>query len=129
MQNFQDKRARRKLLYSHATILLIVLVLIWLAHAVLGISQKRSIALQGREAAESELNVLRNRKQVLEDDIARLSSPDGKEVEIRSKFQVAKPGEEVIIIIDEGVYSEATSSAVKADKSFWDVIEEFLSRF
>ena len=128
MQNFQDKRARRKLIYSHATIVVLVVIFLLLSHAVWGIYQKKVLAKEGTDAALRDLAVLQERKTSLEVDIARLSTAQGKEAELRGKFQVAKPGEEVIVVVEGGASTSTSAVAGKQAKSFLDVLREFFGR-
>ncbi|OHB24864.1 MAG: hypothetical protein A2542_02560 [Parcubacteria group bacterium RIFOXYD2_FULL_52_8] len=99
MKNFQDKRTRRRLLYSHVSIAALLVVLVLLLQAVWNIYEKRKLTQVSRAHTDRELAFLQERKRSLEADIARLSSDRGSEAELRSKFQVAKPGEEVIVVL------------------------------
>ena len=54
-----------------------------------------------RMEREEDLNALKARAEVLEGDIEHLQSDRGLEEELRSRFDVAKEGEQVIIIVED----------------------------
>ena len=54
-----------------------------------------------RNEAEARFRAAEIRRERLEEEVARLKTERGWEEEIRRNFQVAKPGEGVIIIIDD----------------------------
>ena len=63
------------------------------------------------------LNELEGRESSLREEIERLSTERGIEEEVRSKFEVGKDGEEIIIIVDnpEGENAEKKET----EKTFW----------
>lgn len=126
MQNFQDKRTRRRLIYSQATILILFFLIVLLSHAVWGIYKKKQLTQSTKATVDRELAFLLARKQSLESDLERLESTRGIESELRSKFQIARPHEEVIVVIDEAVSTSNTAAATQtAPRNFWLVIKDF----
>ena len=101
MRQFADKRKIRKILYSPLSIIVLVALVFFLARAVWGVYLKNNISRQVREAAVRQINELEARKAELEEKLRELESPEGLEAEIRDKLPVAKPGEEVIIIVND----------------------------
>ncbi len=65
--------------------------------------------MRSRKAAEinelvrREMTDLENKKTAMEALINRLETETGAEEEIRSKFPVKKPGENMVVIVDEEV--------------------------
>ena len=53
------------------------------------------------EETRKEISALEKRNAELTADIASLESDSGKESEIRKRFDVAKPGEKILIIVDK----------------------------
>ncbi len=78
-----------------------------------------------REAVESEIQALQERRTTLESEVKYLSNERGMESELRKQFDVARKGEQVVIILDEkekpDVGSEATTTATttRAWYRFW----------
>ncbi len=67
-----------------------------------------------REEAQKEVEKLKERKEELEVEVEYLSNERGIEAEIRRQYDVAKDGEQIVIMIEdagEGDKVKATSSA------------------
>ncbi len=62
-----------------------------------------------RAEAEADLATLQVREAELKDKVEYLESERGMEAEMRRNFDVAQPGEQVVIILDE----EESDSAIK----------------
>lgn len=78
---------------------LLVLLLLALLWAVWGIAKKEEIARNAVEDRKAELAVLKERKEVFEENLAELSTDRGKEATLRQNHGVARSGEEVIIVV------------------------------
>ena len=96
-----ERRKRKFSLKSYGVALGLIALIVFLAKPVWGVYQKeRAVRAEERETRR-ELNTLLERKAFLETEVARLSSGRGIEEEVRTKFPVAQPGEEVIVVVDE----------------------------
>jgi len=100
MLDIRERTRLRRLLYAKPTIILLAFLVALLSHGAWGVYQKSKEAMAKQEKAEKELAGLLAREQELKGDIARLSSEEGVEEEIRERFMVAKEGEKVMIITD-----------------------------
>ena len=54
-----------------------------------------------RQQVEAEVENLRQRQVTLEADVGYLQSERGQEAEMRRQFDVALPGEQVVVIVEE----------------------------
>mgnify|MGYP001584549357 CR=1 FL=1 len=96
------KRKRWKsLLYSPLSIILLFFLVILLGKSVWGVYQKSRISGEARKSAERELSDLLSRQKTLSEELEDLKNGVGVEKAFRERYQVAKPGESVIIIVDE----------------------------
>ncbi len=95
---------------------LLLLVIAWLAHLIWGLTGKVSIAFTEAKEVQMRYEALEARRSVLESDLAVLATSRGKEAAIRESFGVAKPGEEVIVVVPPVA---ATSSP---ERSWWQRI-------
>jgi len=84
--------------------------------------KKANSARISKNSADVDLIELEARKEYLESSIDNLNTDLGIEQEVRSKFGVAKEGEEVVVIIN-GIDDEDSSSVQK--KSLWTRIKDF----
>jgi len=77
----------------------LVIVLFLLVRPTWNIYQKSREGERKREQAESELQLLNERKQELQSDVEYIQSSRGFDQKIRDKFGVAKKGETMVVII------------------------------
>ncbi len=101
MFDFYQKRKLRSIVNSPFTQGLILLMVIWVGWSAY---VRYEIAMEmkdRREIAESQADELQMRKDNLEEKVQYLSSERGIEAEMRRQFDVALPGEQVVVIVDK----------------------------
>lgn len=99
--------------FSYATLLLLVLVIVLMGRSVFErFSVEREMSMR-RIEAERELKELKLRAAALESQVKYLEDDRGMEAEIRSRFDVVKEGEQVVIILDDETNQEATETEVE----------------
>ena len=118
MLDSQQKRKLSHILYHKATLVILLLVTLFVLRSTWIVWQKKeesdelkNISLKykkGLEARDMELNTV----------IEKLGTEAGKEAEIRSKFNVAKNGETVVLITDEASDTLATTTS----QGFWQKV-------
>jgi cell division protein FtsB len=127
MFDFHQKRKLRSILNSPITqgvLLFLVFMAGWSAYV------RFDIAMEMRERRiqeELQATALEARKETLEKQVEYLSSERGIEAEMRRQFDVALPGEKVVVIVNEeneeaAVKPLATSSASHVETpwyQFW----------
>ncbi|MEK7589985.1 MAG: septum formation initiator family protein [Patescibacteria group bacterium] len=115
--DFHEKRKFKRLLYSKITLIILGLIVIWLSFVVWSMYEKERDTRLKRIEQREILNELEGRESSLREEIERLSTERGIEEEVRSKFEVGKDGEEIIIIVDnpEGENAEKKET----EKTFW----------
>lgn len=121
---FQERKKFRKVLYSKATLLVLLGVSIFVTRGAWQVYQKAAIARAERVEAERSLAELDARTEGFEASIARLKSEQGIEEEIRQKFTVARPNEEVVVIVDE-TDKKSKNGEVPREQSFWKKLLNF----
>ena len=122
---FQERKKIRKILYSKASISVLFLIVILSADGAWNIYQKAEIARAERDAAFKALTDIQARKVELESSLARLRSEQGVEADVRGKFTVAKPGEDVVVVVDDNMKKSENSEA-SSPSGFWARIGAFL---
>jgi cell division protein FtsB len=120
---FQERKKIRKIIYSKATLIALAILLIFIADGAWNIYQKATIARGERERAAKELSDLRTRSAELQASLARLQSERGVEEDVRQKFTVARPGEDVVVVVDDTAKKSENSEA--GSKSIWAHIASF----
>lgn len=94
-----SKRTHTQQVGEYVLAALLVLIALVLAWAVWGIAKKEEIARRAVEDRKAELAVLKERKNVFEENLAELSTARGQEATLRQNHGVARSGEEVIIVV------------------------------
>ncbi len=125
MHGFQGQKniSFLRRLYSWPVILILFVSVLLLGFSVYGLFVKSRTAEANRREAEMRLESLQRRKTELDTELDRLSTDEGVETEIRTRFPVAKPDEGVIQIVGEKRIGEATTSSPSvspSEKSFWN---------
>lgn len=100
MREYQRRRRIREVLYSRAALATLLLFTVLISKAAWDMYAKERESQRQLEAVESELAALVARENLLQDDLARLKTPEGIEAEIRAQFQVAKPGEQMVVLVE-----------------------------
>ena len=120
MVDFQRKKNIRKVIYSRITIFVLFVVVVFLLRAVYDIYKKERVSFKSVASVEENYNDLKDRKNMLRSEIDRLNTDKGIEEEIRSKFSVARPGETVVVIVDNS--SNTSTDSESTGQSFWQKI-------
>lgn len=90
------------MLYSRLSVVILLVIIFFLGRAAFGAYQKYNLARVALSAALAKVAELEARKEFIGSEIERFKNERGIEGELRRKFDVAKPGEEVIVIIEPG---------------------------
>src|SRR3989344_1056487 len=109
MKIFQEKRQFRSRLYSRTVLFALIILIVFLGKGVFDIYGKERQSARMRAEAEGRLGELQAQRANLERETTKLQSVEGIEEKIRSKFNVAKPGENVVLIVDDAT-TTATST-------------------
>lgn len=113
MREIRQRRATKRRLYSYWTILLLVVLLGLFARAAYGVYLKAKDSGERASQAEQELLRLTERNQELDKQITRLKTDEGIEAEIRETYRMAKPGENLAIILGaEDAIPTSTSQGI-----------------
>ena len=112
-------------MYSKITIVLMIILAIFLARATWSVYQKNIESAKDMQGAQKEAAVLMSRQKILSDENTRLKTPSGFEAEIRSKYSVVKPGEDMYIIVDP---KDAPPNMSSETMSWWNKVKSFFGQ-
>lgn len=122
MMEFQEKRRLKNFFYCKFTLFVLLVIVIWLANAVWNVYKKQDYTKVNLAKTAASLEGLQAREKMLSSEIERLKTKDGTEAEIREKYGLVKPGEEVIVVIDEG---DTNHDITPAPAGFWQRIMDW----
>ncbi len=100
MFDFHEKRKIRTFLYSKVVIGALFLGAVFLSFSVYDryiVAEEMQAKLEDKRA---QLEELQNRAELLESKVEYFKNDRGIEEELRNRFDVAKEGEQVIVLID-----------------------------
>lgn len=110
-----EKRSRFEI--SLAVVASGVLAIIILTHAVRSyIIERRE--LRNRKASLEEIQKKEALRADLKEKLDKLQSGEGLEIEARSRLNLQRPGEHVLIVLDDK--GKAATTTQKANASFWE---------
>jgi cell division protein FtsB len=124
MIEFQEKRRIKRMLYSKPVIFVLVVLIVFLLNAVWNVYQKRQIAKDNYVKIADNLKRLQAREKILSSEIERIKLDEGIEEEIRERYGLVKPGEEVLVIVSDNTAQVSTSTS--ANTSLWQKIKKWL---
>lgn len=124
MLEFQEKRKVKKFIYSKLTLVILVIVIFFVLRGVWSVYQKEQYTRDNLNKTAQDLQGLKDREQMLSTEIDRLKTQSGTEAEIRDKYGLVKPGEEVIVIVDKN--TDASNTDATSGDSFWQKMLDWL---
>jgi hypothetical protein len=96
--------------------IVLMLAAVWLGFNIVSLFGKAPIAFQQANEARAQYLELEKRKATLQANLDALKTPRGEDAAIRTAFGVARPGEEVIVVVPPG------TTTATATPSFWQEI-------
>ncbi len=125
MREFQERNQERKLvkrrMYSKASLIILALILFFMAKGVYAVYEKERESRAEVDRIAKQKAELQQRYDFIQEKSDHLKSTEGIEAEIRSKFDVVKEGEGMIVIVDKNVTTiEEDRRGVL--KKFWDSV-------
>jgi cell division protein FtsB len=122
MLDFECKIKKKKRLYSLPVIVLSCLVFAFLVKANISMYAGYKMSNDRREQIENQFQELSERKGEIETDINHLDSKVGIEEELRSRKNLAKADEKVLILLEEKEKTD-TQTDENARQGFWQKIK------
>ncbi len=120
MLDIQQKRRFRNFIYNKFTLGLLFMIVLLAVHSTWRVYQKRKESIAMMSSSEIRLRELEERDRELELKIKKISTNSGLEEEIRSKFNVVKDNENIVIIVRE---DDSGTTTEVAKLSFWSRIK------
>ena len=123
MADFQQKRKFKNIIYSKVSFFILFILVIFMARATYNIYSKERLSIDSYAAVEKSYQGLNTRKEMLQSEINRLKTDGGMEEEIRSRFDVAKPGETVVVVVDSSSSQDTTPTPIGFWSKFWGIFK------
>lgn len=121
MFDFYEKRKVKKLLHSRVVLTVLCIPVVLMMYAAYNAYEKKQETSERRSELSARLAGLEERRTELEQDIDMLNDPRGVEAELRSRYEVGKEGEEVVVFVEQIATDTENIQPVKKD-TIWDKI-------
>lgn len=122
MLGFQGVRRKRRIKQFFIGVILILITL-WVLEGVWGQYRQNRIVREAYKEAELEMSALLERQGKLSEELKRLGTERGIEEELRSRFQIAQPGEKTVVIVDSKNEGEKDID----NEGLWNSLKNFFS--
>lgn len=109
MSEFEERKKFWRIFYSPLVLIVLLVVFLFIARSMLRVYSHEQVSTEDRQRVEDELATVSRRAAALKDQVDALSTQQGIDNEIRSKFNVSKAGEGVAIIVN-GTSAESFSA-------------------
>ena len=109
----------KRMVFRLGLVIVFGILVFFIARATWNIYEKNSVARKERNESREELKNLEERHTQISSDLEKLKTDRGLEEEIRSKFQVSKPGEHTIVLLDPKKEEE-----IEVKKNLWERIKD-----
>ena len=103
MKEFQHINGEKNKVYSKWVILVLLILVIVALRGLVGLYAKKSTSGEEMKLVEAKRAELQERYNNLSIKVNELNTNEGLEREIRAKFDVVKPGENVIMVVDKEI--------------------------
>ena len=121
----KSKLRKWQIFYSPLSLIVLLAIFIFLARTTWGVYNHELVSSRDRERVERDLAAAKSRSYMLQKQVAVLETSQGVDEEIRSKFNVAKKGEGVAVIVGAPALVATASASTTPDKNWWQKILEF----
>lgn len=111
----------QRMAYSWGSLGVLLVLALILGRGTWGLYQKNARAEERRDVALLELHEVEDRKQGLELELAHIKTTSGIEAELRHKFDVAREGEHLLVIVDK----EVSQEPLPPTPSLWRNVRDF----
>ena len=121
MAEFKKNKTKKNILYSPLVLLFLLFLAIVFIYNMIGLIERTHEAGKKKQLVESHIAELEARKKSLEDDIAKMKTPDGLEETIRDKYQLVRDGEKLVVITDNA--APQAPAPQKSSGGFWEFLK------
>ena len=120
MTDFRQKQKIKRVLYSRITLFFLTILIVIVTYNTWDIYKKERATKEILLKVQAEYSELQKREEFLAGEIQRLETDAGIEAEIRERYGVGRPGEEVIVLLEKQNKEE-----IVEEKGFWKKIQSW----
>ena len=134
---YGKRRLSKRIISSPLPLVVLLIAIVVLTRAAYGIHEKAAASAEKLSQAENELAKEEAHESDLKNKVSSLSTDDGIEAELRTKYRAVKDGESVAVIVDgtpsaggdassTSLSASADAAAMEASLPWWDKLLNFI---
>jgi cell division protein FtsB len=123
---YGNKPLYERIAGSPAVLLVLLIILVLLGKAAWNIHEKARTADIKLSEASDQLAKLQESQRDLSAKVAYLSTDQGVEAEMRTKWKAVKAGESVAVIVDDSQQAAAGAASSTPSGGWWGAVLRFL---
>lgn len=127
MSYYKKTPVWKKILFSPGMALVIIFLIIFIGYGVVSVVDKSIDASRNRKRSEAEAQTLAQKEIVLSAKLEALKSPEGQEAALREQFPVVRPGEGVVVIVEESKRNTTTVEPEQSKGGFWKFLKDLFT--
>ncbi len=116
MRELQNRQKLRRKMYSLPVLLVLLVMAVLISRGAYIILIKERQSASEAVALAEKIEVLAQREEKLKYEVEKLETDSGIEEEIKSKFNLARAGEHVALIVERG---DEAASTTEEEPSWW----------
>ena len=116
---YGNRSSSKRFLASPILAVILVIVLVFSSKAAWNMHSSARMSDEKLSRAQSDLLALQKRRNELATSVLYLSTDEGMEAQLRSKFKAVKPGESVVVILNDSSQASTSQTASITNTSWW----------
>jgi hypothetical protein len=116
------KKSNYKFWHSPFALIILFCLLVFFGYKIIDLEKKNIETSHEKESALNKIDDLSKRADSLSSKISKLDTEEGKEEIIRDKYPVAKEGEKMVTIVNEG-NNNSSPITQNTNHGFWNWIK------
>ncbi len=126
MRNRIIPNKKRPWYHSPLVAVFLSVLIVWASVVVVKTYLTYREARAMRNQLQVELDELNQKKAEIAEKLSTLSTPRGMEEEVRNRYRVVKPGEELVIIVNDSTLAPEASHDDNQPRSWWQKLRYFI---
>ena len=118
MAELQKNRDSKNVWHSPLVLFVLLCVVLVFSYNMIGLIKKAHQTAKEKNVVLQQINDLNQRQTSLQSNINQLQNDAGVEQTIRNKYQLVKPGEQMVVIVDPNQTATGTPAAQSQSTGF-----------
>ena len=119
MAELQKNRDSKNIWHSPLVLFVLLCIVLVFSYNMIGLIKKAHQTAKEKNVVLQQINDLNQRQTSLQTNINQLQNDAGVEQTIRNKYELVKPGEQMVVIVDPTTSNSSNQSEASKPISFW----------